>query len=115
MTVTWNAEEAQIKHKRINASNLPSNLATIVKLAKDTISPSKIWLFGSRARGEAIEKSDFDLAFRFRGSKEDWTIFVNRLEAWPPTLHGYDLVNFNDVDDSLRAVIEKQGIVIYEE
>ncbi len=39
-----------------------ADLDLIVKAIKETINPKKIILFGSNARGDSNERSDFDLA-----------------------------------------------------
>ena len=50
-----------------------------------------IWL--ARARGDARENSDFDLAFAV-SDKLNWSRFVTEIQEDPPSLHRYDLVDF---------------------
>ncbi|WP_363348238.1 nucleotidyltransferase domain-containing protein [Methylocystis echinoides] len=42
-------------------SNEDAALAAIVARLRDALDPKEIWLFGSRARGDARPDSDFDL------------------------------------------------------
>lgn len=94
---------------------LPPNLDHIVQLAIKTVRPTKIWLFGSRARGDALEKSDFDLAFEFpKRNEKNWVRFCLEIEDNPPTLHRYDLVDLCRVDKKLKAAVLKEGIILYE-
>lgn len=80
----------------------------------ESLEANKIWIFGSRARGDAVRTSDYDLAFEFEVSKqEDWNAFCNAVEANPPSLFKYDLVNFNKADKNLANKILTEGIIIY--
>ena len=69
---TWTATQADLKSKSIHERTqyLPKHLIHILDLAiKLGLNPKKIWLYGSRARGDARENSDFDLAFLVRDKK----------------------------------------------
>ena len=50
-------------------SQLPRHLQHIIEKAVSDLNVSSIILFGSRARGDARENSDFDLAFKFYNRK----------------------------------------------
>ena len=72
----------------------------------------RVWLFGSRARGTALERSDIDLAVEgcadFSGLEED---LQERL--W--SLLTVDVVNLDGVvSDELRADIARDGRLLYE-
>lgn len=83
----------------------------IIKIAKkDGI--KKVILFGSRARGTNTERSDIDLAvsggdilnFYFDVEEETWTLLM------------FDVINLDKkISDELKAEIERDGIVLYEE
>lgn len=71
-------------------------------------------LFGSRARGDHGERSDYDVAVFGELSGTDKA----RLRAWAadelPTLHKVDLVFIGDVaDKNFLKSIENEGICFY--
>lgn len=75
----------------------------------------RIWLFGSRTRGEGTPYSDFDLAFEWEGdSRKEWLQFKNILIDEIRTLHSLDLVYLNEAGAELKETIMKQGKLIYD-
>jgi predicted nucleotidyltransferase len=74
-----------------------------------------VWLFGSRARGDAREKSDYDLAFEFPESMQsNWSKFSVTVAEDARTLHHIDLVNFKRASVELQKNITTERIIIYE-
>ena len=76
----------------------------------------KVLLFGSRARGDAVDVSDFDVAVVAPSLSEDaWARFVSNLRDKAPTLCHLDILRLEAViRDALRQHILEEGIVIYE-
>jgi uncharacterized protein len=75
----------------------------------------RVWLFGSRARGDNFERSDIDLAVEAPGiDPYDWLKITLDFEDEAPTLLLIDLVRFEDTPEVLREQIRDEGIVIYE-
>jgi predicted nucleotidyltransferase len=76
----------------------------------------RVLVFGSRARGDARERADFDLAVVAPGmNRSTWSRFALEVEDDIPTLCGIDLLLLNDrISRPLRTRIEEEGIVIYE-
>ena len=71
----------------------------------------RLCVFGSRARGEYRRTSDVDLAI-YGGNVANFSADV---EEYVDTLLSFDYVDMNSgIQDELREVIEKEGIVIYE-
>ena len=94
---------------------LPSALGSKLAGAVTALKPQRIWIFGSRARGDARETSDFDIAFQLSpGTERQWTHFVLAMEESPPSLHKYDLVDFSSASAELKAKIKEEGILLYE-
>ena len=72
----------------------------------------KIVLFGSRARRSHGEKSDIDLAVY---DCEDFENFYFDIQEKVWTLLEFDIINMNEeVSDTLRKEIERDGVVLYE-
>jgi predicted nucleotidyltransferase len=89
----------------------------IVALARQYLYPSRIILFGSRARGDARPKSDYDFAFEFDAKKSgsNWSTFSIEAQENAPTLLPMDLVNMNEISDEFMSKIHQEGIVVYQE
>ena len=72
----------------------------------------RVILFGSRARGDFRPKSDIDLAVE----GGDFINFSLDVDEGTSTLRLFDFVDLGDaVPDALRAVIENEGVVLYEQ
>ena len=72
---------------------------------------ASVILFGSRARGDYGQRSDIDLAL----SGGDQVRFALDVEEDVPTLLSFDFVNIDLAGEELREVVEREGIVLYEE
>lgn len=71
----------------------------------------KVYLFGSRARGDYKEKSDIDLA-TVGGDHVNFALDVDELTS---TLLRYDIVDLDGrVQEALRESIRREGLIIYE-
>lgn len=92
----------------------------ITGLLIDTLSASpvveRVWLFGSRARGDARPRSDIDIAVTApQASLRDWERLLGQVEALP-TLLKIDCVRFDALaeGDSLRAAVERDGRLLFD-
>lgn len=82
----------------------------VVRLARERLKPARGILFGSRARGDHRERSDYDFAFDVPGvSHSDWARFVLDAQEQAPTLCGLDLVNLSEVRGEFLAKILAEG------
>lgn len=75
---------------------------------------TKVYLYGSRARGESHSASDIDLAVQ---SSEVLTHELSRAkEAFFESHIPYkiDLINLDTVDKQLKKSIRKEGVLIWE-
>ena len=85
-------------------------LEEIIRLA-NVHNIEKIYLFGSRARGDYKERSDIDLA-TVGGNHAAFSLDI---EEETSTLLKYDIVNLDgQINDELYNEIMKEGKVIYE-
>ena len=68
-------------------------------------------LYGSRAKGTALERSDIDIAAR----GGDFDGFYWDVKENVHSLLSFDIVEFeNGVSDALKKEIERDGITVYE-
>jgi len=75
----------------------------------------RVWLFGSRARGDAFERSDIDLAVEAPELPDDaWTRLHLDFPEDAPTLLMIDLVRLDRADASLRSQVQDEGILLHE-
>jgi predicted nucleotidyltransferase len=75
----------------------------------------RVWLYGSRARGDNFDRSDIDLAIEAPAMDgQDWIRMKFDLMDEAPTLLLIDLVRLEEAPDHLREQIRQEGVVVYE-
>ena len=86
----------------------------VTEILKRHLSPTKIILFGSRAKGKNHRGSDFDFAIDVHkpSARQERTIFEEIKQA--VGLYDVDIVYLREVDLPFRKLIQKTGKVIYE-
>ena len=89
-------------------------IATMIAEFEKYPTIEKVVLFGSRARGDYTERSDYDIAIYGNLSHADKSSLRFSFSEDLPTLHKIDLIFMQDQSDSLFiANIKKEGIKIY--
>lgn len=96
-----------------NFSILPDSIKKIIRHVVTKVQPSKIILFGSRARGDHRENSDFDFAVYEPQDLTAWTQVRVELDDSTLSLYPVDLVLANDLGDDYQRNIKAEGKVIY--
>ncbi len=99
-----------------DAKNLkiPASISKLIERIAIQARPKKIVLFGSRARGNARENSDFDLCVIDKTCSESiWAKLVVDLEIEPWTLFKVDLVEFEKVSPEMQKNIKHEGLILY--
>lgn len=94
-------------------TELPESIQRLLKELVERLSPSRIILFGSRARGDHRENSDFDIALEGSFSEEMWTRFVVDLEEKNLSLYSVDLVKLSELGEDYKKNIAVEGKLIY--
>lgn len=85
-------------------------LQQITFLAKKN-NVNKVFLFGSRARGDYKERSDIDLAFQGGNSSR----FILDVEEITSTLLEFDIIDLDKpIRKELLEAINREGIALYE-
>ena len=93
---------------------LPLPIKDLVHRAVSEVNPLRIYLFGSRVRGDFHLTSDIDIGFELDKHSTRWSHFVTTENERARTLLALDLVNFSDAHDNLRDYVISNGVVIYE-
>ena len=97
--------------------NLPDNLAHYTFWTKIVSLPfvKSLYLFGSRARGEARAKSDIDIAVNCpKASFQQWQEVLDIIDD-ADTLLGIDVVRYDELSDTVfKRKIDESKVVIYE-
>jgi len=94
---------------------LPESIQDVVAhIAKSGLA-KKVILFGSRARGDSRDNSDFDLAVEWCEPKSIEVMnLLSELDEKPFTLHKIDLLSYNDATSSYVDEIKNEGIILWE-
>ncbi len=83
----------------------------IIELAKEH-KINKVYLYGSRAKGDYKERSDIDLAITGGNTSN----FILDVDEQISTLLMFDVVDLDGtVQEELLSSIKKEGILLYEE
>ena len=83
--------------------SMPDSLKDIIGKIRKEYDPQKIILFGSKARGDFHSRSDTDIAVE------------SEKQLPTSTLNGaLDMINLKTAEVSLKKIIDKEGVVIYE-
>ena len=98
-----------------HSMNLPQSVQKIIELIISKTKPEKIILFGSRARGDNRENSDFDIACIFKQKNEQaWSHLLVNLHEEVMTLWSVDLVDYSELSEEYKNNIKKEGVTLYE-
>lgn len=90
-------------------------LEHVVKKAAAADGVLRVRLFGSRARGDATERSDYDFFIEtVDWDHARWSSWAADVSATLPTVHGLDLVWANEAQAELRKRALSEGKVVYE-
>jgi len=103
----------QIAHpKPLSADEI---LADATNIIARHLPDARIFLFGSRAKGDARETSDFDIAVD-AGSKISLGVIARIKDEIDElrTLKSIDLIDLNRVNPKFKTIIRKSGVNIYD-
>jgi predicted nucleotidyltransferase len=90
----------------INMEIQDQKLKTVIDRLVKEFEPTKIFLFGSRAKGTALERSDIDIAV---SGVKDFDTLSDEVEDLP-TLYSVDLLNLDTCrNDLLLEDIRQYG------
>ena len=100
---------------------MDSQLQQIIDKIVACIDPVKIYLFGSRAKGDSRDDSDYDIAVIYDGelSKRDVKLTIRKVFGLPDfsmdlfVLTSDELRRFNRIANTLEREITENGVVVY--
>jgi uncharacterized protein len=88
--------------------------AMIGRLLADLPAVRQVWLFGSRARGDAAPRSDVDIAIAApEATAAGWQDILDRIEE-APTLLRVDVTRLEEASPAFRAEILQTGKLLHE-
>lgn len=96
-----------------DAPRVAEGIEKLVELAERSLALRRVYLFGSRARGDAHRFSDVDLAFEHDSSPAQWARFVNTAQDECPLLLDLDLVDLAEATAALRERILREGKILH--
>ena len=93
----------------------PEVLSAILDVCTTTPQVRRLWLFGSRARGDAGRLSDIDLAVEApEAGPREWDALWFRLTEELPTLLAVDVVRMEQASTRLRRRILEEGVLLHD-
>lgn len=95
---------------------LDNHVISAIRQACDACpGPVRVWLFGSRARGDAGREADIDLAVEAQGlTRKDWLRLWSHLTYDLPVLAAVDVVRLESAPDRLRQSIRAEGVLLHD-
>lgn len=98
------------------------NLAELVELCRNKLSAVQVWLFGSRARGDHTDNSDWDIMAIIDDDADD--NLLNPLAAWDLkseidlksdllVAKNEDFISCQDAVTTLAYQVHKEGVLLY--
>ena len=96
---------------KFKGSGIDSKVIKEIRTIAEECNVDRVYLFGSRARGDYKDRSDIDIAFH-GGDASNFSI---RVDEETDTLLMFDIVDLNlPIQKELLESINNEGIVIYE-
>lgn len=98
-----------------NSGIAATTLTTLLRLFEQTTGLDRVWLFGSRARGDFRNESDIDLVVDSPSlDSRDFARLSGDLDELG-LMYRVDLVNWNDkLEDRFRSLIQKDRKIFWE-
>lgn len=95
-------------------ANVPPAIHELAQTIGNHTAVRRVILFGSRARGDHMPRSDVDLAVDAPGiGVKEWFELEEAAEM-APTLLKIDLADMSGISEDMRAAIGREGLVLYE-
>lgn len=94
---------------------MPDKVYKLTETIVNKIHPARVILYGSRARGDAGSRSDFDMAVEGgQITDREWCSLLADMENQSITLLPVDLLRLEEAGPALKKRILNEGIVLYD-
>ena len=93
--------------------DLPPGIRRLIADGVRRLEPDRILLYGSRARGDHDQWSDWDLCFDGVKDRRAWTFFSFDAHEDPPTLLPFDAVLLEEAPEPFRSNMLRDGVAVY--
>src|SRR5438105_4335568 len=91
--IEWSADDLRSLLPNDRLAQSPFFLKEAVEKAGREMNLSRVWVFGSRARGDQRPLSDYDVAFEQKKlDRSQWVKFVTHMDEFAKTLLSVDWV-----------------------
>ncbi len=108
-------EKLRDQHEKTFLNASAGVLSALARLFSQVGGVERAALFGSRARGDFSDRSDYDVAVFGTLSEHDRLQLRSACREELPTLHKIDLIFVNEVTDKkFLQSIQTEGIVFYD-
>lgn len=98
----------------VHFNRLPLSVQGIVKILVEKSNPKKVILFGSRAKQNFRNNSDFDIAVVGRICDEKtWNKILIAIEEDPLSLQTVEVVEYEKLQNPYKEAIDKEGVVLW--
>ncbi len=89
-------------------------LLDLARLAAQICAAKAVYVFGSKARGDDVGDSDFDIAVDTNASNNCWSKFVIDGPEILCLISRFDFVRLDEANENLRNSIAAEGVMIYD-
>lgn len=115
---TWSALSLLSLPVNERVQYCPPFLVEVIKTAQNELrSPLRIYIYGSRARGDNNELSDYDLAFdtpNDEKSRERWLKFIFEQDEKVATLLDVDWLWIPQASVEIIQSIKNEGVILHD-
>ena len=98
----------------VTGTHVPPGVDGLIKEMVAFPQVHRVWLFGSRARGDHRPRSDVDLAVEAPDADRRTWLALCELAEEADTLLTIDLVRVEEASPELAGRIRREGVMLYE-
>ncbi len=113
--ITWKGQDVKGLPVQERLIHSPEFIQAAVLKAQRLLNLKRVWVLGSRARGDATPLSDYDLVFEIDEQNVGlWAGFVADQREIQKTLLSVDWILYSQMGTQMITSLENEGILLYE-